>query len=686
MHGFVKIPNFRDHAKFFGRIRGFALNRRGGVLMITAVSAPLLIAATGLTVDMAYAYQQQVGLQRAAAAAAMAAARAANQYSITAASTSPTPAAFATGTAETFAIAAANNATTNKYAFAATGSDTVTVSETTATVNGTSLLAWVATVQTPRGDYFSGVKGLGLAGLPVGTQAATAKADYVSAASPAACLIAKSAAIQAYNYPDSTIEASNCSVYGGASSCPFSADDGLIEGTAVYDTTAAEEPNGGTGCLGSNAGDYGGTLPAQSHKQYGITQESFPGDLVSLATPPTEAAYITSATTGVSQPTGLSSGTIVGGNGTPMGLQINHVYGSGANYGATPTSLSIGTSNNTSPFTMASSGTTVVTGGIDAIAGAFTLAGSEVYLSASSASGQQAFDPKLSGSNQSITFATTGAIYEVNGETTFDSCGSGCTNETINFADATYYFDGGSATNYAMYFNYAFNATFAANSAVYVYGTVTNDNNSTITFNTGTYVFDGAVSDQEGSLVFGGGTVIFYDGLDIVNSTTSVTFGPGIYYVLGGNLYLGAKTVVANGATFIFENQATWELSDQDGGGSFTMTAPSTGCEATPVLPTATYPASEGICGVLFYKVPTDTAEDGIENDNSTPIYLNGIIQEPGAELQFSTTENGAGNGVVEASTGGYLEVEVAGISDSDSRLYLTAPTGSGSGGQSTIT
>jgi len=208
---------------------------------------------------------------------------------------------------------------------------------------------------------------------------------------------------------------------------------------------------------------------------------------------------------------------------------------------------------------------------------------------------------------------------------------------------------------------------------------VTNDQNSTLNFNTGTYVFDGAFSDQYGSITFGGGTVIFNDGLDIVNSTTSVTFGPGIYYILNGNFYLGAKTVISNGATFIFENQATWELSDQDGGGSFTMTAPSTGCQATPVMSTGDYPASEGICGVLFYKVPTDTAEDGIENDNSTPIYLNGVIQEPGAELQFSTTENGAGNGAVESSTGGYLEVEVAGISDSNSQLYCSSNT-SGSG------
>jgi Flp pilus assembly protein TadG len=75
----------------------------GTIALIVALAAPLLIAATALSVDVGFWYQQQDTLQTAADAAALAAANAAN-YGVTSESS-----------VEPLALAAANMASDNQF-------------------------------------------------------------------------------------------------------------------------------------------------------------------------------------------------------------------------------------------------------------------------------------------------------------------------------------------------------------------------------------------------------------------------------------------------------------------------------------------------------------------------------------------------------------------------------------------
>ena len=153
----------------FGRTSALLSNRRAGIALIVALSAPLLIAATGLSVDVGYWYQEQESLQSAADAAAYAAATADLDYGATNAQS-----------AGPFALAAANNATHNQFGLT---SSTLTLTLTPAASGASpAITIWQASVQIPRGSFFSGVRGPGLPGLSIGTQSAMAKADVVQTA------------------------------------------------------------------------------------------------------------------------------------------------------------------------------------------------------------------------------------------------------------------------------------------------------------------------------------------------------------------------------------------------------------------------------------------------------------------------------------------------------------------------
>src|SRR5271168_1332053 len=123
---------------FFRRVTRLSSNRRAGIALVVALSAPLLIAATGLSVDVGYWYQEQESLQSAADAAALAAANAQINFNTVTSQQQ----------AEPFALAAANNATNNQFNLTAT---TLTVAPTTVTVNGAAGTAWQATATAPRG-------------------------------------------------------------------------------------------------------------------------------------------------------------------------------------------------------------------------------------------------------------------------------------------------------------------------------------------------------------------------------------------------------------------------------------------------------------------------------------------------------------------------------------------------------
>ncbi|HTJ90862.1 MAG TPA: pilus assembly protein TadG-related protein, partial [Acidocella sp.] len=201
--------------------------------LIIALSAPLLILATGLTVDLGYWYEQQEALQSAADAAAIAAATAADKYDVS-----------TTNVAENFALTAANEATNGQFALT---SSSLTLSTSRVVVNGATSTQWMASATIPRRSFFSAAVGMGL-----GTQAASAAADVVAPTSPA-CLIATQGSISVTG--GGTVVGTNCGIASNdASGCSMSVTgSGEIIGTAVTTTASCVSAPAYSGYIGTNA-------------------------------------------------------------------------------------------------------------------------------------------------------------------------------------------------------------------------------------------------------------------------------------------------------------------------------------------------------------------------------------------------------------------------------------------------
>jgi len=658
--------------------RRFA-RRRAGVVVIFALASPMLIGATGLAMDISYWYQDQENLQTAADAAAVAAANAEATYT-----TNVTTAAQA----QPFALQAANVATNGQYNF---GGGVATVSVTPSQVSGNT--KWTASAAAPRLSFFSAVQGMGVSGLAHGTQGAVAAAVYMPV-TPSNCLITKG---QVITYNNAKIQGQLCSLYTSYSgSCPYNVSSGgVIEGKSLGIVTGnTENQNSGCASGASNAyvGPTGSYVITNPTTITGVAATPAPSELVTLGgTPPNGANVMAAAVAGLAVPTGLCTGTANIANNQPGTLLVGCSYGTQA-YQYNPSSLAIGTNAN---GTLATTGTTLVTGGVasQSAMGPVTMGGSEIYLEKTSYPAG-AFYVQLAAKNQSIsTQGGTGFQMEVNGATNIGTCGSGCTGDSLNLGLGTYYFDSGSATNTAFDGMQTMSVSAAAGSTIYFYGTVNTQQGGTWTFNKGTYVFDGAVSITNGTVDFEGGTYYFENGLDESIATNNVTFGPGIYYILGGTLDLKANNLIATGATFIFENGANYEISNQTAGGSMTMSAPNTtdnpNCVPAASFPLASYTNfppydgtnGNGICNVLFYQMPSDTAADGIQANNVT--YMNGIIYQPGGTLTMSYNTGGnaaPGNSTLEASTGGgannFLEIESGTFSNSATDVILSSQSG----------
>src|SRR5271168_2299040 len=140
-------PAHYGFSGFLQRALRLPSSRRAGIAVTIALSAPMLIAATGLSVDVGYWYQEQESLQSAADAAALAAANAQVNFGTTSSQNLP----------ETVALAAANAATDNQFNLTST-----TLTVTSPSPSSTSATEWVATATAPRGSFFSRVKGMGL--------------------------------------------------------------------------------------------------------------------------------------------------------------------------------------------------------------------------------------------------------------------------------------------------------------------------------------------------------------------------------------------------------------------------------------------------------------------------------------------------------------------------------------------
>jgi len=571
----------KDGRHYFGaprRLRSFWRwfgQRRAASAVIIALLMPVLVGTTGLSVDVGYWFQQQESLQSATDAAALAAATAASKYGDTTAAS-----------VEPFALAAANNASNNQFGLTST-TLTVTPGNATTESDGQMVTMFKASAYIPRLSFLSNASGLGPA---AGNISVSAQAAVVATPQPY-CLIATNttAAEAIYANGSSEIESSTCSYIANSSACAGGDSDAI----AADPSAQIVAPSISTvGCTYANTGGgayvgvTSGSASDEATSGYKVTNNSAAAadPLASMGSPPTWPTM----------PSPGSGYTNIGSDisySLPTGTRNGVTCG---NYNAVCTVVSGNYSGlnsinaNSLQFNYPSGGTTKIIGGFGGGSGV-----------------QQAL--VLNAANYDISGPT-------NGSGQVDGWAMEINTPSFTVAGGTDEFDGG------MYLDGS--------------GAVT-------TFGTGTYMFSSyssgtaALDDKNSNITFSGGTYWFNGGLTVEGNGT-VSFGPGIYYIENGNLnFMAGSHVTSNGATFVLENGAGYELNG--GTVATNMTAPTTNCVQPSSYPNILYADGtngEGICGVLIYQTRDDATADAVNaGANST---MNGIIYAPDGALSVT--------------------------------------------------
>lgn len=667
MHAPVRALKQSRFDKIFGsRVKW--LGRRAGVALIVALSAPLLVAATGMAVDMGYWYQQQESLQSAADAAALAAAQAEVNYpgSVT-----------TTANAEPFAVAAALNATNNQYPLTSTTGTTPCTYCVTVVPTGSSPTLWTATVTAPRTGFFSGVRGMGLTGLAAGNQTALAVAAYRAGAPAGACVDTTSTSGTDISVSSSAgeIDGSGCGLFANSTSCSgsgsaISASNGVIVGQTV------SVASGGCASESSASGTYVGTTADQSGATFSANGSGVTTGTQNDLEPDMDPGTTSSATDLVwptipsppATPSLPNGGTLSGSGNVDATVGANYTL---SNLGSG--TLAIGTTaNNTSA--LASSGITEVTNGIVAQngVGAVTFGGSEVFINGGVTLDLSSSLSTAGGTTEvgSATVATPDP-YVFGGSLAFMN---GSASRTISLGQGAYYFESSVAFS-------GETVTTASGGDFYFNGSVSPGNNETFNYGTGLYMFgNGYSTSNAGTYVFSGGTYFFNGGLQLSNDSDSEHFGPGIYYIKNGPLVLHGA-IASDGATFVLEGSASFTI-DNNSNGSLNMVAPTTDCVQPSAFPNSNFTGSnppfdgtdgEGICGVLIYQARNDTAGDSIVTN--TAGHITGIIYTPNAALSLSGS-NGAISAQSSTATDPNTGSDFSGIFEIESSTLSDANTG----------
>ncbi|MDD2704327.1 MAG: pilus assembly protein TadG-related protein [Acidocella sp.] len=713
---------------------GFALrhfrNRRAGIALIFALTAPLLIAATGLTVDAGYWYQQQESIQSAADAAALSAAQGALKASIT---TSSDATSYAANNGATIAQAAANNATNQQFKLGSSSTRAVALTGSYSKSGSTITTTWVATVTIPRASFFSAVRGLGLSGLGSGLQSASATAVTVSTDGTYCAHFSGTVTVTG----GAKVYATNCGIYSGSTAC--------ASGAAAITVTGSGQVIGTTGVATASScvsDDGYTTTPKYSQSGYIGTNASNSnnGDIstVSLNTadPGDALSGMNSLNTELWNPGWtVPSAPSQSGSAVNVSKQISQSWNPlntnsvQCDYGSIPAGSCVVDANADSGYltglngyglngltlTANTTGTpgTYITGGFSGQnnnGGILKLQDSSYYISGGM---------KLALSNGlSIGNGSQSESFVVNGGTSF-------TNSTVTLPTGTYYLSGSGATlastsnatkgNYALTTN---SPTVVINgSQYYVNGGVDLSGGTTSSYLTsGLYEFKaytngsntssgkGAFYAEEGYDTFGNATTLasssstgscsstispatyyFDGGLTISGGTSNVLLCPGIYYVRNGNLVIESSSHVTGiGVTFVLEGTAGYIFN---GGAAINLTAPTTNCVSTSDYPLSAYenPTSpydgtngQGICGIAIYQSRTDTTGDTVNEGASTTI--NGAIYTPGAALTIS------GAGALTITTSGVPSLTAASLNDSGSGNITITENSAGSSSSTSST
>jgi len=564
-------------SRFFRKTRRRLASRRAGAALIMALSVPMLIAVTGLLVDVGYWFEQQEALQSATDAGAVAAAIADSKYGDTTAAT-----------LQPFALAAANKATNNQFGLT---SSTLTVTPITATTtsNGSTVTGLKVTAQIPRGSFFSAGHGIGLFGIAAGTQSTSSIADVISNQVPA-CLITTNTTAAPSIYVDgsSEITSTSCAFFadstacGGADADAIDADpSGQIVAPAISTSGCTYADVGSQAYVGVNSGSSANGAT----NGYEVTNHATaPADpLAAMGSPPAWPTMPTPATSGYTSISGMLGYQPQSTKGVSCsGYSADCTIASG-NYTGLNTSFNVNELQLNDPST----GTTNIIGGM---------------------TGQEETELILNGPNYFISGPT-------NASNAVDGWALTVNTALFTLANGNDDFDGG------LYLK-AGEATGSIGAGTYMFSS----------YSSSTAAFD----DSDATITFAGGTYWFNGGLTVEGNGT-VTFGPGIYYIENGNLtFESGSHVSVNGATFVLENGAGYEL---DGGYvGLNMTAPTApDCVAPASYPESTYTDGtdgEGICGVLIYQARNDaTADTVVEGANTT---MTGIIYAPSGALTVS--------------------------------------------------
>jgi Flp pilus assembly protein TadG len=221
-----------SHFSVFSRVLLKVKARRGTVALVVALAAPMLLASTGLSVDVGFWYQQQESLQSAADTAAVAAALSDGVLGQTTASGKQ-------AASQPLAVTAADDATNSQFGFAAgKGGAAVAINANLTSTNSSgestvTTTQFTATAQAPRGTFFSSVSGVGVAGMVPGKQYASATTQTTSVYGPI-CLDATAPSGAGTIYTGNGASGSgffgvNCGFYDNSTACGGGTNDAIVD-------------------------------------------------------------------------------------------------------------------------------------------------------------------------------------------------------------------------------------------------------------------------------------------------------------------------------------------------------------------------------------------------------------------------------------------------------------------------
>jgi Flp pilus assembly protein TadG len=547
-------------------------DRRAAAALVVALSLPMLLGVTGLSVDVGYWFQQQETLQSAVDAAALAAATADAKYGYT----------TATGV-EPFALAAANKASNNQFGLTST-SLTVTAGNAGTEADGQTVTGFTVTGQIPRASFFSPAN---IPTIAAGNESASARADVVSTPQPYCVITTNTTAAESiYANGSSQIESSSCSFVANSTACAGGDSDAIAADPSAQ-IVAPSITTAGCTYANTNGGAYvgvtGGSAANGASNGYHVSNyaAAAPDPLASMGSPP---AWPTMPTPGTGY-TNISADIGYVSSATRSGVTCG-------NYNADCTVVS-GNYSGLSSVNAADLQFNVPAGGTTNVIGGF--AGSENVALVLNASNYE-----FSGATNA-SGAVTGWAMQIN-------------TPSFTVASGTDEFDGGMLLN--------------GSNPVTTFGTGTYMFSA---YSSGTAALD----DSNANITFSGGTYWFNGGLKIEGNGT-VTFGPGIYYIENGNLnFMAGSHVTANGATFVLENGAGYDFEGGTVAENLTAPSTNCVQPSSyPNVLYADGTDGEGICGVLVYQARNDSTADAvIEGANTT---ITGIIYAPDASLSVS--------------------------------------------------